>query len=99
MRSYHQAVIRACDRAFPRPELSKIRCENLTADQRVELAKWRKEHRWSPLQLRHTAATIVRSRFGLEAAQVVLGHAKADVPQLYAERDLALAHTVMAELG
>ena len=33
---------------------------------------------WSPLQLRHTAATAIRARYGLEAAQAVLGHAKAD---------------------
>jgi integrase len=54
---------------------------------------------WSPLQLRHTAATMIRSRYGLEAAQTVLGHSKADVTQIYAERDLTLAHTVMAEIG
>ena len=63
------------------------------------LRRWRKEHRWSPLQLRHTAATMIRSRFGLEASQVVLGHARADVTQLYAERDLAKAHAVIAEIG
>ena len=34
---------------------------------------------WHPNQLRHTRATEVRKQFGLEAAQVVLGHAKADV--------------------
>jgi integrase len=54
---------------------------------------------WTPLQLRHTAATMIRSRFGLEAAQTVLGHAKADTTQIYAERDLARAHAVMAEIG
>jgi integrase len=54
---------------------------------------------WTPLQLRHAAATIIRARFGLEAAQSVLGHARADVTQLYAERDLKMAHSVMAELG
>ena len=32
-------------------------------------------------------------------AQVVLGHAKADVSQIYAERDLKLALQVMRELG
>jgi integrase len=31
---------------------------------------------WSPNQLRHAAATEVRARFGLEASQVVLGHAR-----------------------
>jgi integrase len=98
-RSYRQAVVRACDRAFPHPELSKIRPKELTVDQRRELKEWRKQHRWSPLQLRHTAATTIRSRFGLEASQVVLGHARADVTQLYAERDLARAHSIMAEMG
>jgi integrase len=55
--------------------------------------------RWSPLQLRHTAATLIRTRFGLEAAQIVLGHARADVTQIYAERDMTRAHSVMAEIG
>jgi integrase len=54
---------------------------------------------WTPLQLRHTAATAIRARYGLEASQVVLGHAKADVTQLYAARDLAKAHAIMAEIG
>jgi integrase len=53
----------------------------------------------SPLQLRHTAATAIRASYGLEAAQVVLGHAKADVTQVYAERDLAKAREVMREIG
>jgi integrase len=54
---------------------------------------------WTPLQLRHTAATLIRARYGLETAQVVLGHAKADTTEIYAERDLAKARTVMAEIG
>jgi integrase len=47
------------------------------------------EH-WHPNQLRHSHATDVRRQFGLEAAQVALGHAAADVTQIYAERDLTL---------
>jgi integrase len=54
---------------------------------------------WSPLQLRHTAASAIRARYGLEAAQTVLGHKKADVTEVYAERDLARARAVMAEIG
>jgi integrase len=54
---------------------------------------------WSPNQLRHTAATTIRARFGLEAAQAILGHARADVTQLYAERDIARAVEVMREVG
>jgi hypothetical protein len=42
---------------------------------------------WHPNQLRHSAATEIRRQFGLEAAQTVLGHAKADITQVYAERN------------
>jgi integrase len=54
---------------------------------------------WSPLQLRHTAATFIRAKFGIEAAQVVLGHQRADVTQIYALRNQALAERVAAEIG
>jgi len=54
---------------------------------------------WSPNRLRHTVATEIRQQFGLEAAQVVLGHSRADVTQVYAERDLAKAMEVMREVG
>ena len=55
--------------------------------------------RWSPNRLRHSAGTEIRRRYGLEAAQVVLGHAKADVTQVYAERDIELARRVIQEVG
>jgi len=54
---------------------------------------------WHPNQLRHSHATAVRARYGLEAAQAVLGHAEASVTQIYAERDLSLASKVAAEMG
>jgi integrase len=54
---------------------------------------------WAPNRLRHTRATEVRRTYGLEAAQVILGHAKADVTQVYAERDMALAAKIMGEVG
>jgi integrase len=54
---------------------------------------------WSPLQLRHTVATKIRARYGLEASQVYLGHARADVTQIYAERDLAAALRIAFEMG
>jgi integrase len=55
--------------------------------------------RWHPSQLRHSYATRVRAALGLEAAQQALGHAKADVTQIYAERDERLASRVARELG
>lgn len=54
---------------------------------------------WHPNQLRHSFATRVRREFGLEAAQVLLGHAKADVTQVYAERDMAKAVEVARQIG
>jgi integrase len=54
---------------------------------------------WHPNQLRHTFATRVRKQHGLEAAQVLLGHSRADVTQVYAERNEALAATVVAKIG
>jgi integrase len=54
---------------------------------------------WTPNQLRHNAATKIRKQFGLEAAQVCLGHSSADVSQIYAERDCALASEVARKIG
>jgi hypothetical protein len=47
----------------------------------------------------HAAATAVRREFGLEGAQVALGHAAADVTQIYAERDAELARRVAMAIG
>jgi len=54
---------------------------------------------WTPLQLRHSAATTIRARYGLEAAQVVLGHAQADTSEIYAEKNTDLARRVAVEVG
>jgi integrase len=54
---------------------------------------------WSPNQLRHNAATSIRKEFGLEAAQVILGHSELGVTQVYAERDVAKAIAVAKQVG
>lgn len=87
--AYARAIRRACDRAFKSSE--KL--------DEAALASWRKGHRWAPNRLRHAAATEIRRQFGLEAAQVVLGHSKADVTQIYAERDMTLAARIAREVG
>lgn len=97
--SYRRAIHNACDKAFPHAELDGIRPPMLNKEQRVELKSWQKSHRWAPNQLRHAAATEVRREFGLEAAQIVLGHSKADVTQVYAERDLAKGLQVAKAIG
>lgn len=54
---------------------------------------------WFPLQIRHLRATEVRKVFGIEAAQVSLGHAHANVTEVYAERNLDLAIEVAQKTG
>ncbi len=54
---------------------------------------------WTPNQLRHSSATLIREKYGIEAAQTVLGHAEAAVTQIYAERDFRLAASIMQEIG
>ena len=54
---------------------------------------------WHPNQIRHTFLTRVRARYGLEEAQIAAGHARADVTQVYAEANLALAEKVAREMG
>ncbi|WP_442485131.1 tyrosine-type recombinase/integrase [Aeoliella sp. SH292] len=95
--AYRRAIHRACDRAFPHPTLGSRKA--LTTEEQVELQLWQSEHRWSPNQLRHAAATSIRKHFGLEAAQIVLGHASANVTQIYAERDLGKGIEVARAIG
>ncbi len=55
--------------------------------------------KWSPNQLRHTAATEARARFGLDGAGAVLGHNGLEVTTIYAERSLELAKRVAMACG
>ena len=108
--SYHHAIAKACEKAFDMPpELRDIRdtvarlpeSERDAAKKRLqaEASAWRKEWSWHPHQLRHNAATELRREFGLEAAQVVLGHASANITQVYAERDSEKARLIMQQVG
>jgi integrase len=97
--TYRRAIHRACDLAFPHPDMLGVKERDLSASQLIELKKWRSSHRWSPNRLRHAAATVIRKEFGLEAAQVILGHAAVNVTELYAERDLAKGVEVARMLG
>jgi integrase len=54
---------------------------------------------WTPHQLRHTRATQLRKKFGIEAARVVLGHSDPRVTEIYAERDFKLAEEIMSKTG
>jgi integrase len=54
---------------------------------------------FTPNQIRHAVGTEVRAKYGLEAAQVLLGHAKANTTEIYAERDLSKAQEVALRIG
>ncbi len=42
---------------------------------------------WSPGRLRHNAATTVRETYGVESAQLVLGHRNLSTTEIYAEKN------------
>jgi integrase len=90
--AYANCIRRACDLADRKARPQVLNADPSEKDERIV-------PRWSPNQLRHSKATEVRRQYGLEAVQVILGHAKADVSQIYAERDLSLAERIMREVG
>ena len=105
--TYRRAIERACDKAWPPPaplcqaedETRDQWRKRLTKEQRAALAKWRAEHRWHPHQVRHRAGTDFRKTYGLEAAQCLLGHKTLTAAQIYAEKNVATAKQIMAEVG
>ena len=76
-----------------------MKCKRLKPEERCDDCKAAAIPHWHPHQLRHTHATEVRRRFGLETAQVALGHSGAQITEVYAERDLSLASKVAQEIG
>lgn len=86
--SYRRAIHRACDHA-----------DEHQRSRQTPAPEKRIVPRWSPNRLRHSAATEIRSKYGLEASQLVLGHSNMDVTQIYAERDMARAAAIIREVG
>ena len=87
--SYNRAVARACDKADLAAHIAAPH-----VDKNARLIP-----RWSPNQLRHAGGTRVRRRFCIEGAQLLLGHARADVTEVYAERDMTKAEAIALEIG
>lgn len=113
--SYCRAIHKACERAFGIPaDYWPTKGEKPAADDTPEQAKaktdvraakskkraeWHARFTWHPHQLRHSAATWLRKRYGLEAAQVILGHKTLSVTEVYAEKNVAAAQRIMGEVG
>ena len=94
--SYRRAIAKAIGRANrkAKAKADEAKRKGLTEGTEAELIPL-----WKPNQLRHSAGTEVRSKFGLEAAQTILGHANAKVTEIYAERDFARAADVAEKIG
>lgn len=86
--SYARAIARAVRVAF--------RPEGMTD---AEFVEWKCPYHWHPHQLRHSRATELRKKFGIEAARVALGHSDPDVTLIYAERDRGVGMKIAAEVG
>ena len=101
--SYRRAIARGCEIAFGMPEELRVipatLPEEVKAERRKLASQWREAHVWFPHQLRHSAATQIRHKFGLEAAQVALGHSRMNVTEIYAEKNLDLATQVALAVG
>lgn len=54
---------------------------------------------WTPHRLRHNAATHIRKEYGLDCAQIILGHSNAAITEIYAEIDATKAIRVIEEIG
>jgi integrase len=54
---------------------------------------------WHPHQLRHNAGTEFRRAFGIEAAQLLLGHKNVSATEIYAETNLEKAISVAQRIG
>jgi integrase len=54
---------------------------------------------WSVLQVRHTRATEIRERYGVEGAAATLGHRRVETTQIYAEKNERLSRDIAREIG
>jgi integrase len=83
------------------PRRAPGKCYNKNAYGQAILRACKKANipRWHPNQLRHTAATRFRERYGIEAARQLLGHRSTAPTEIYAEADLGRVVGIMAEIG
>lgn len=100
--SYRVSVRRGCDKAFEYPPKMNEKkgqkwLESLSEE---EHQKWVRDHRWTPAQLRHNAATKIREEFGIEMAQTILGHQLGSaITEIYAEENIEKAKKIMKKVG
>jgi len=82
-----------------REETWEQRRQRLGDERWAELQAFRRQHHFTPNQLRHTAATWLRAEIGIDAARTVLGHTSASTTEIYAEQDEQSAIEAMETYG
>ncbi len=100
--TYRRAIARACDtldKLLKTEQNQQQVSQGQPARYKFEKNEPRLFPHWHPNQLRHTQATLIRARFGVEMAQVMLGHSNVKVTEIYAEKDQAAAARIAAEIG
>jgi integrase len=85
--SYRRCIQRACRKAI-------AAAKRKSKTDRVALLQV-----WTPNQIRHAVGTRIRDQFGLDGAQVVLGHEHADTSEIYSKVDLEKAIQIMRKVG
>lgn len=81
------------DRVFGSIHVSSLSHEVEKACRKAGIPKW------TPHQLRHRAATIMVSKYGVGAARALLGHASLAMTSRYAKPDLAEVWRALDEIG
>jgi integrase len=94
---YFEQMTEAKQFVFPRPKIKNINQWYGAAI--ADACKKAGIPRWSPNQLRHAAGTEIRDKFGLDYAQAALGHAHAQITQIYAKATFDKAAKVAKEIG
>lgn len=88
--SYARAIARGIERANQKREAEA---------KKRGIEKFARIEHWHPHRIRHTVATELRRRHGLEAARALLGHKSITVSQHYAEADERLAMALARQAG
>ncbi len=106
--SLQSAIKIACEKAFECPPelMTRALCRKLKGEsdralenRKLAAAEWRAKNCWHANQLRHNAATMMRSRGGVDVAQVALGHSSVRTTEIYAEMNIDAAVRYAAEFG
>ena len=98
--SYGQVIAKACKKAG-RAAWSERHGDlpKRGTPEHAEYQAFVASYHWAPGQLRHNAATRLRSGYGIETARATLGHKKLSTTEVYAEIDHERARAAMKEVG